>query len=621
MSRHGTRLDQADKTWRDTAEHPYDPPLSYGGWIQCQTLGARIDKELQSPFEQSNDDSEGENGEGSPRPRKKRKIIIHSSPYKRCIQTSIAIAAGLKYPQPEKLRPLPTPFQRSSISKLRGPPEPPRSQPVAEGSEKGEQEDKLMLKVDPWLSEWLSPSYFEDSKIPPPINVIVDRARDTLTRPIQEIRGADLNAFLPVPESPDDDRDADKENEFRQTMHEKGGLRAMAAAGHSLPHRTRTTSFGFDRVNGSMQFKPRQRAKTTSVYSPPVPQYSLAPQDPIPAGFVAHARDGCVKPDLEWDSEKMGWGDAGIYPEEWGTMHVRFRLGLQKMLSYYESLPDIDESSDEDEDIVVVLVTHQAGANALIRLVTGAPALHDVGVASLTLAVRRPVLRRLPSLAGTSHSPLGYDRDSRRNTRRGSLDLGLADDFEMRIIASTEHLRYGSNPLGLNSPRLRQSPAMSGRRMVGADSLEGFSIGDPLSWRPGSSSGLGRNTSQRGRNSDSPVMPMINTGLWGSPALPAVATDSAKEPIEDLTPMSPLSRPTTPSVVEKDETSDIKMSSPARSRSSTLQSAGLWGSNNSGGSPRSASGEGMWGVTSQVRARSPAKRRWTAVSIDAPSSP
>jgi len=562
------------------------------------------------------------------RPRKKRKIIIHSSPYKRCVHTSVAIAAGLKYPQPEQLRPLKdtTSLHRSSLS---------RASIVSQTStgdapqeiDKPEKDNKIEMKLDPYLGEWLSSSYFEDSRPPPDTHLIVQRAKETLTKPLIEIRGADLSAFLPVPESPEND----KENELAATASvEKGGLRAMAAAGHSLPHRTRHTSvsFAMDRANAAQKTRPRSR--TTTVYSPPVPQYSLAPQDSIPPGYVAHARDGCVEPDLTWDSTEMGWGDAGTFPEEWSAMHVRFRLGLQKTMAYYEDYKSRQtEADDDDEDIVLLLVTHQAGANALIRLMTGAPALHDVGVASLTLAVRRPVLRRPPSLANTNHSPLGFGRESRKNSRRGSLDLGLADDFEMKIIASTEHLRHGSNPLGLNSPKLGRSPAMSGRRMAAADSLESFTIGDPVSWRPVSTGSLARSTSQRGRTADTQFRPAINSsGLWGSPAMSAATKEPIDEAIEELAPMSPKSRPLTPIDTDNDSIPNSTLSSPNRSRSSTVQSAGLWGGSNASLAVRPASGEpsgtgtgtwsssssGTWGSGSINRARSPAKRRWTAVS-------
>lgn len=550
--------------------------------------------------------------------------MIHSSPYKRCMQTSIAIAAGLKYPEPERLRPLPIAFQRSSLSSppigpdgQRAPSglpneEAPRSQPNGKPQP---YDEKYEVKIDPWIGEWLSTSYFEDSVPPPSGNLIIARAKETLTRSVQEIRGADLSAFVPVAESPADD-DENENDSSNNSLGEKGGLRAMAVIGHSLAHRSRATSFGRDLANNSRPLsveKLRQRSRTTT-YSPPLPQYSLAPQDPIPAGYVAHARDACVQPNLQWDSVAMGWGDGGGYPEEWSGMHVRFRLGLQRLLAYYKDQETLssegnDGSEDDpEEDLIVVLVTHQAGANALIRLMTGAPALHDIGVASLTLAVRRPVLRRPPSLAGTSHSPLGFGRESRRNSRRGSLDLGLADEFEMRIIASTEHLRHGSNPLGLNSPRLGQSPALAGRRMVGGDSLEGFSIGDPLAWRSSSSGSQFWTSSQRRRASDVPSKPATNTGLWGSPAIPATVREPVDEGLENLPPMSPKSRPTTPSA-DTDSIPESKLSSPTRSRSNTVQGIGLWGSSNTSLNAITASGEG-----SISRARSPAKRTWAAVS-------
>jgi len=529
------------------------------------------------------------------------------------MQTSVAIAAGLKYPEPGRLRPLSASFHhRSSLS---GPPIGPdgkRAPSVA--TKPPPYDEKHETKIDPWLGEWLSTSYFEDSVPPPPGNQIIDRAKETLTVSVEEIRGADLSAFVPVVESLTEDDE--KEDDFTNTsLNENGGLRAMAAIGHSLTHRSRTTSFGRDFASNSrlvLGDKRRPRSRSTT-YSPPLPQYSLQPQDPIPPGYVAHARDACVYPNLDWNSVAMGWGDGGGYPEEWSAMHVRFRLGLQKLLAYYQDQEPVqrrtrDNCDDDPEDVVIVLVTHQAGANALIRLMTGAPALHDIGVASLTLAVRRPVLMRPPSLAGTSHSPLGFGRESRKSSRRGSLDLGLADQFEMRIIASTDHLRHGSNPLGLNSPGLGQSPALASRRMVGTESLDSFSIGDSFAQRQNSIGDLSRSSSQRGRASNMPSMPAVNTGLWGSSATLATVREPVNEDPEDLAPISPKSRPVTPST-GMDGISELKLSAPPPPSTSTVQSTGLWGGSNTSLSVGTASGEG-----SIVRARSPAKRRWTAIS-------
>lgn len=435
------------------------------------------------------------------------------------------------------------------------------------------------------------------------------------------IRGARLDAFEPIAETPLDMEE--KENLPRPVA----GLRAMALAGHSMPHRARTTSFGLDLTNSEDRPRlqtARRRARTTT-YSPPLPTYSLAPQDPIPLGYVPHARDACVDWDVDWDSSKMGWADGGTYPEEWSTMHIRFRQGLQKMLAHYEHIDHIseelgdksnEENSDEadDTDLVLILVTHQAGANALIRLLTGAPALHDIGTASLTLAVHRPTPHRLPSISQASPSPLGRADSSATRKRRGSLDLGLAENWEMRIIASTEHLRVGSNPLGLNSPRLARSPAVSSRKLVGADSIEGFSIGDPVAWRTSSFQGVSR--SSRAGTGDLPSVSAAGTGLWGSPTIPA--QDGPKAEDEDI-PTSPRSRPRTPKPIEED-VPEVRLTDAGFSRRNTLQdvhdvlpdmNGGLWNSSSTGGG-------GLWtdsSSSSHTRAVSPAKRRWSAVTM------
>ncbi|HEY9651089.1 MAG TPA: histidine phosphatase family protein [Coleofasciculaceae cyanobacterium] len=42
IARHGNRLDFVHPEWFDTAERPYDPPLSEDGMIQAQQLGQRL---------------------------------------------------------------------------------------------------------------------------------------------------------------------------------------------------------------------------------------------------------------------------------------------------------------------------------------------------------------------------------------------------------------------------------------------------------------------------------------------------------------------------------------------------------------------------------------------------
>ena len=45
IARHGNRLDFVNPDWFNTAERPYDPPLSEDGLIQAQELGQRLKSE------------------------------------------------------------------------------------------------------------------------------------------------------------------------------------------------------------------------------------------------------------------------------------------------------------------------------------------------------------------------------------------------------------------------------------------------------------------------------------------------------------------------------------------------------------------------------------------------
>ena len=531
-------------------------------------LGSRIETELR------NLDRKASVKDTAEPPRKKRKVIIHSSPYLRCLQTSIAIGAGMREFHPPQRPSLPptsaptsSPLQKITSQEEVDPDGKPEESVFVKATDSAIPQPppgtRTKLCVDPFLGEWLSPGYFERIAAPPSSEVLVKEAKLVFQEPAEEIKGADLPIAI-IPEFSVVDWVSKESETSSPPIHEKTGLRAMAAAGHAISKRPRH-SFAKERSNGALP----KTAGWQIGYNPPIPTYSIAPRDQIPIGFVAHARDACIDFDFEWDSMKdpLNWGDGGPFSEEWSSMHRRFRNGLQRMLSFYETDP---KQGDEDEDIVLVLVTHQAGCNALIRLLTGAPALHEVGTSSLTMAVRReqPLERRASEQK--SHSPVA---------RRGSLDMGVADDFEMKIIASTEHLRGGANPLGLNSPRLGVSPALASRRVVGADSPDGFSIGDPMR-RSQSGHGLTRSTSQRSYAADD--SPTVQSGLWRSDSMTSETTIDVPEVV---TPVSEQ-------LWDSESEGRLGLSLPVRS----------------------ASQRGMWGGESSIRRdRSPGKRRWTAV--------
>lgn len=42
IARHGNRLDFVNPEWFNTAERPYDPPLSEDGIVQAKQLGQRL---------------------------------------------------------------------------------------------------------------------------------------------------------------------------------------------------------------------------------------------------------------------------------------------------------------------------------------------------------------------------------------------------------------------------------------------------------------------------------------------------------------------------------------------------------------------------------------------------
>lgn len=115
-SRHGTRLDAADKQWHLTSPTPYDPPLTYGGWRQSHALGGRIanilhQRENEGNFQPPNGvlqhpcltamDGKDHDGHGHLAANgrragtRKHRIIIHTSPFLRCVQTAIAVSAGI----------------------------------------------------------------------------------------------------------------------------------------------------------------------------------------------------------------------------------------------------------------------------------------------------------------------------------------------------------------------------------------------------------------------------------------------------------------------------------------------------------------------------------------------
>ena len=505
--RHGARLDTADTQWHLTSPTPYDPPLTYGGWKQSQTLGARIASILKGREDAS--DETHMNGNFTERntrisnlarkpKRRKHKVVIHSSPFLRCVQTSIAIAAGMEqwngkagledchvYAKGHALHsnsPHMKPKEHRNAPYLSAISEPdesaPRSRYHTAKKDKKDKAARAMLRLDAFLGEWLSPDYYENITPPPGSKMMVAGAKADLLRrgdPINALQASNNHHMNPgnFPGGWKSDRspvdEPSKQNssalshvgELNQTRPKLG-----RANSHSVIGMAKRTNFQLaSTLNGG------QHSETTG-YVSPTPAYAISPAQPIPQGYVAHARDACIDADYQWDSMRppLEWGTGGDYGEEWSAMHRRFRGGLDEMILWYrnhEAFEEADEKSDameelshvrtgpptacgEDEtDTVLILVTHGAGCNALIGALTNQPVLIDVGMASLTMAVRKDVdYKRLPYEDSLSISPT-------HRFRRHSVDPGTAEIFDVKLTASTDHLRPGSQFLRAPPPKLR----------------------------------------------------------------------------------------------------------------------------------------------------------------------
>ncbi|KAL1600440.1 hypothetical protein SLS60_006825 [Paraconiothyrium brasiliense] len=536
VARHGARLDAADKQWHLTSPTPYDPPLTYGGWSQGKALGLRIaallhQGELEKAKEAKN---ESEAGTASGTKKRKHKIIIHSSPFLRCTQTSTAVAAGISQFKPPREDPpaaavklnVPQPpgeKERSPLGKdastspavqpVRGrqttkpePESPPKSRKSgwlrltnpAVNSKPYIGPEKILLRIDAFLGEWLSPDYYEDITPPPNSTMMVAGAKADLLR---------RSDYIEAPPSKPSSvghfpggwvRSNAGSSLSSRNNTQNGAFPTLGSLAQALPQRERSNS------QGSMLSRQRSRSQEPHgpaelsvahkpngrLYDAPIPAYAVSPAEPIPRGYATHARDACLKVDFQWDSmrEPQQWGDGGEFGDEWSTMHKRFRRGLAGMMQWYrehgtKTLPPQNmfpgftfterttsvpkkatpaplptkeketEDEEDDEELVLVLITHGAGCNALLGAITNQPVLMDISLAALSMAVRRDNPR------STSSSNM-YAR------RSSVVDPGMADTYEMKILASVDHLRPGVDP---SKPPQPQKPAAVASPTIGLD--------------------------------------------------------------------------------------------------------------------------------------------------------
>lgn len=604
VARHGVRLDASDQNWHLSTPTPYDPPLTYGGWNQCRALGTRIADLLHAREEQAlnasgkennvtsrdfaqlnGGDGEKSSSEAEERPVKRRrikhKVVIHSSPFLRCLQTSVAIAAGMAQYKPS--------IESGEMGKRpqsKGHTSSPRVRPAEDGygfptvphasdskhdlhhaiARKALHEHKRFrrskLRVDAFLGEWLSPSYYEGIMPPPPSAMMVATAKAEL------MENETVEIFAPAAPSTKSSTSSlwGGANGSNVSLDDLSPVSSNNSPPPS-PSRSRASTV----ESGRRSPVPAQPLISTlpkqemAIYHPPQPHYAVSSSSQIPKGYVAHARTACVDIDLPWDSSRspQDWGDGGEFGEEWSALHKRVRRGLNGMIRWYSqprlyakgedalSIDQPDHSAgyadadheEEQEDLVVILVTHGAGCNALIGALTGQPALLDVGMASLTMAVRRDDAPPLTVLASEyeSSGPGTFKQTGNPDVnvnsgkmRRGSLDMGLSSVYEMKIVASNEHLRQRSAA----SPSMRPLDSSTARPYRAG---YGGTLDPP---RSNTSSALGsirrpsalNIAASNDRSSSMPPgdrlqPPQASTGLWTPPSTGLWTPPAGRTPV------------------------------------------------------------------------------------------
>ncbi|KAI0391398.1 hypothetical protein F5Y17DRAFT_409314 [Xylariaceae sp. FL0594] len=470
--RHGNRLDAADKQWHLTSPTPYDPPLTYGGWVHSRTVGTRIasilrDEALADLSAGSSSNSSSSSTSSSSQKRRRFRVVIHSSPFLRCVQTSIAISAGLAAPDPTltarpswvsqaTYSPAASDSGLSGISTLTT-----ASSPSNISPDLPKRLDKAVLRLDAFLGEWLSPEYFEHITPPPKSALMLATAKAELLR---------RSSYDDYP------------HYHHSLVHSNPSTHLWNGASHlnkallsPQPHVSHHSSLeSMAHIVESLPGNESDPSKSSTQHIPgyvcPVPSYAISPTEPIPRGYVAHARDACVAIDYQWDSSRddLAWGDGGVLPEEWPSMHQRFRKGLRHLVDWYSATENpgdlvaqerralrsseaecaIEDNDEEDVDHVVVLVSHGAGCNALVGGITQQPVLADVPMSSLTMAKRRAAFD-YPSIT-FSRRDFSEFAPPRDTTSPPSVPA-MPEMYELKLFANTDHL-VRPTPLATHRP-------------------------------------------------------------------------------------------------------------------------------------------------------------------------
>ena len=482
-----------------------------------------------------------------------------------------------------------------------------------------------LLRLDAFLGEWLSPDYFENITPPPDSKMMMMAAKADLLRRCDLTELDDLSKDHKMNKG-NFPGGWESEHSVLDRQPKPPSLESKVAdvpeqlpkLARSKTHSSATPGRKFPGNLNVLHDTPKTLESTG--YTPPTPPYAISPIQPIPQGYVTHARDACTHVDYQWDSMKspLEWGNGGDYGEEWSSMHRRFRKGVHEMISWYREHyvseePDVEEvepellqhantqpstiSEDNEADTILILVTHGAGCNALIGALTNQPVLIDVGLASLTMAVRRDV-------SDMGISPFSYNT---MNRRRASYDQGTAEEYEVKLTASVDHLRPGSQFLEAQSTRAR-SPSLPIRekspyryeRHVGSPTRRNFSQSPVRKRSPPVSKRIPTDTEPK-RTSGGSFEEVETPGSLKRASTTSAATNGLWSRPHTLA-SSPLSQSHKSTVDPPAKATPLR---PHRESESLVN-----------GKPLSSNGAGLWSASSrkvdQARDHATPKRRWTS---------
>jgi broad specificity phosphatase PhoE len=437
--RHGSRLDAADKDWSQSSATPYDTPLTYGGWVQSRNLGVRIGTLLKDQV---------------PKKKKQTRIVIHTSPFLRCIQTAVSIASGLAQ------------YHHQQVTEAHWTQD-ENGQLTFKAFTDPERFVKPVLRLDAWLGEWMTMDYYSDITPPPISQLMVGTARSEYMRAPIGIQNITKSPYLGA--------------------HDVSLLPTSMTGGFVPP-------------------SPSYAVSTSGT----IPQgYVSQAKDYVDFDYAWDSTRLGQGAELgeEWSSMhkrfRNGWKRLMRYYHDstpaiaTSTTSSQLNRRLSKKNQACAETcgnptpPDSDDPDEDDIETVVIVVTHGAGCNALLGAITEKPVLIDIGICSLTMGVLSPIPPPISNIPQKQNDlpPLPFS-------------------YNLKLTANTEHMRPPTRGTSTITPPL--SPFLSPRPRE-SSGLKNFVL---TSSGVSATALMGCLKTQRSKSQETAARP---TGLWTMP--------------------------------------------------------------------------------------------------------